>query len=116
VYERRVEPRKIVTYFSRVIDRTNGQLLGYLANITTGGFMLIGNVPLKTDSVFQLRIDLPDIYGENEQLDCDAKAVWRRPDDDPELFRVGLRLQEINPKILLILERLVSDYSLVPVA
>jgi hypothetical protein len=116
VYERRGENRKLLTYFSRVFDRNNGRLLGYLADITTGGFMLIGNVPLKTNSVFQLRIDLPDIYGENEQLDFNAKAVWTRPDEDPELFRIGLKLLDLNPKILFILERLINDYGLVKAA
>jgi PilZ domain len=116
MYERRVENRRLLTYFSRVFNRNNSRLLGYLADITTGGFMLIGDVPIKIDSILPLRIDLPENYGENEHLDFDAKVVWIRPDRDPELFRIGLKLLEINPKVLLILEQLINDYGLVKMA
>ncbi|MBN1148065.1 MAG: PilZ domain-containing protein [Anaerolineales bacterium] len=108
---RRRQDRKYLSFFSRVIDRYNGRLLGYLADLTTGGAMLVGNIPLKTGEVFHLRVDLPEDFTTRDQLDLEAKAVWSKPDIDPEFYRTGLQLVDIQPEDLLILERLLSDYG-----
>ncbi len=110
--ERRKNDRKYLTYFSRVVDRENGLLLGYLVDMTTGGALMIGTLPLKVNSDFHLRIDLPDNFAPQEQLDIDAKAVWCMPDTDPELYRTGLQLQQVKPSDLLTLEKLLSNYGL----
>jgi len=110
--DRRNQDRRYLTYFSRVIDRNNGRLLGYLADLTTGGALLVGNFPLKIGEVFQLRVDLPEEFTSRNQMDIEAKAVWSQPDIDPEFYRTGLQLLAIYPEDLLILERLLSDYGI----
>jgi len=109
---RRKYDRKLLTFFSSVIDRTNGRLLGYLVDMTTGGALMKGNFPLKVNSVFQLRIDLPENFADKEFVEIQAKAVWSMPDIDPEFYRTGLQLRDIDPRDLLILERLIADYGL----
>ena len=109
--ERRSESRKFLTYFSRVIDRDTGIMLGYLVDLTTGGALLIGNVSLSPDSVLQLRLDLPEDFSPQEKLEIEARAVWSRPDSDPEFYRTGLQLMNIEPKDLNTLERLLSIHS-----
>jgi hypothetical protein len=109
--ERRSESRKFLTYFSRVIDRDTGIMLGYLVDLTTGGALLIGNVSLKPDSVLHLRLDLPEDFFPKEQLDIEARAVWSRPDSDPEFYRTGLQLFNVKPTDLNTLERLLSIHS-----
>ena len=109
---RRRYDRKLLTFFSSVIDRTNGRLLGYLVDMTTGGALMKGNFPLKVNAVFQLRIDLPENFAEKEFIEIQAKAVWSIPDIDPEFYRTGLQLINIDPRDLLILERLIADYGL----
>ena len=108
---RRKQDRKYLSFFSRVVDRHNGRLLGYLADLTTGGALLVGNIPLKLGEVFQLRVDLPENFTTRDQLDLEAKAVWSQPDIDPEFYRTGLQLVDVQPMDLLILERLLSDYG-----
>ncbi len=107
--ERRKFNRKYLTYFSRVIDRENGMVLGFLVDLTTGGALMVGTIPLKVNSEFHLRIDLPDDFSNQKQLDIDAKAVWSMPDTDPELYRTGLQLKQVNPVDLLTLEKLLSS-------
>ena len=70
--ERRSENRKFLTYFSRVIDRDTGIMLGYLVDLTTGGALLIGNVSLKPNSVLQLRLDLPEDFSPQEKLEISS--------------------------------------------
>ena len=109
--ERRREERKFLTYFSRVIDRNSGHMLGYLVDMTTGGAMLVGNIPLKLQEVFDVSVDLPDGFADQKELDLVVRAVWSQPDTDPEFFRTGLQLVKIEPKMLLILERLLQRFS-----
>jgi len=109
---RRKYDRKLLTFFSSVIDRTNGRLLGYLVDMTTGGALMKGNLPLKVNAVFQLRIDLPENFADKEFIEIQAKAVWSMPDMDEEFYRTGLQLIDIDPRDLLILERLIAYYGL----
>jgi hypothetical protein len=106
--ERRRETRKFLTYFSRVLDRNSGILLGYLIDMTTGGALLIGNVRLEPNTYLNLRLDLPEDFYPQQELEMDARAVWCRPDSDPELYRTGLQLVNVKPKDLVILQRLLS--------
>ena len=110
--ERRKFDRKLLTYFSRVIDRKTGALLGYLVDMTTGGVMIVGDYPLKVNTDFELRIDLPDGYTDKERLDIEARAVWCLQDPDPELFRTGLKLIQVSPEEFQMLVKIISDYGL----
>jgi hypothetical protein len=112
--ERRREERKYLTYFSRVIDPNTGRMLGYLVDMTTGGAMLVGNVSLKLQEVYEICVDLPDGFAEMENLHLMVRAVWKQPDADPEFYRTGLQLVKIEPQALLLLERLLQRYSARP--
>lgn len=109
---RRKESRKYLKYFSRVTDRESGILLGYLVDMTTGGALLIGDYPLEANTLLDMRVDLPEGKFDREHLDLKALAVWCQPDSDPELYRTGLRLVEVDPGVFLILGRLLSAYGL----
>jgi hypothetical protein len=109
--DRRKFDRKFLTYFARVTDRKTGRLLGYLVDLTQKGALLIGDVPLKIDSIFQLRIDLPDEVSDKQSLDIDAIAKWNQPDMDPEFYRTGLEMVPSTDEQFSILEELLSHYS-----
>src|SRR4030067_1377964 len=104
--------RKLLAYFSRVFERKSGTLLGYLVDMTTGGMLIVGNYPLKVNSDFELRIDLPEGYDEKERLDIEARAMWCLQDPDPELYRTGMKLVEVSPKEFQMLVRIITDYGL----
>jgi hypothetical protein len=109
--ERRNEERKYLTYFSRVVDRNNGRPLGYLVDLTVHGAQLVGNIPLKLDHIFPLRIDLPEGFGDVRTLDLVAKAIWVEPDDDPEFYHTGLQLTEIADDQVETLQKLLDQYA-----
>lgn len=109
--DRRSESRKFLSYFSRVVERDSGYLLGYLVDLTTGGALLVGNIYLEPNSPLSLRLDLPEGFTLQEQLDLDVMTVWSRPDQEPELYRTGLRLINVTPSDLLILEKLLDRHG-----
>jgi len=110
--ERRKEVRKYLTYFSRVIDQDTGLLLGYLVDLTTGGALMVSSMPIKTNVVFNLRVDMPEDFSPQGQLEIQAKSIWCQPDTDPEFYRTGLQLMEVRPTDLVTFERLLSNYGL----
>lgn len=112
--ERRKFDRKFLAYFSRVIDRQTGTLIGYLVDMTPGGVMIISNYPLQVKSQYELLIDLPE-DGETKDevhLEVQAKAIWCMQDNDPELYRTGLELTHINPEHLALLKKVISNYGI----
>jgi hypothetical protein len=109
--ERRKFSRKYLSYFSRVMDPNTDRLLGYLVDLTTSGALMIGNISLRLGSVLPMRIDLPEDFSPEEHLDLIVKVVWIQPDEDPELFKTGLQMVEIQPSGLNVLERLLNNYA-----
>jgi len=109
--ERRRLSRKYLSFFSRVVDRNTERLLGYLVDLTAGGALMIGNISLKPGTLLSLRIDLPEDFSPQDQLDLIAKVVWILPDVDPELYRTGLQMVEIQPSDQGVMERLLTDYA-----
>jgi hypothetical protein len=109
--ERRSEDRKYLTYFSRVIDRKTGRLVGYMADLTTGGALLIADRELPTGTVLHLRMDLPDGFADKSHLNFNARVIWSRHDDDPDFYKTGLQLYEIALQDLATIQRVLSDYG-----
>ncbi len=93
------------------MDPNSDRLLGYLVDLTTGGALMIGNLSLKPGMVLPIRIDLPEDFAPQEHLDLITKVVWILPDVDPELYRTGLQMVEIQPSDLVVLEQLLNNYA-----
>jgi len=108
---RRSQERKYLDYFSRVLDRDSGILIGYLVDLTTGGALIVSNYSLKQNTILDLRIDLPEGFSEQKQLDFIAKIVWVLPDIDPEFYRIGIQLVDIRTSDLTALEHLIINFS-----
>jgi len=109
--DRRKLFRNYLSFFSRVIDRDSGYVLGYLVDLTARGALMIGSAFIKPGSTLALSIDLPEDISIQKQLDLVAKVVWVQPDVDPELYRIGLQLEETNSSDLRVLKNLLDNYA-----
>ncbi len=98
-------------FYSRVFDRKNGKMLGYLADMTVEGAMIISEEPIQTDETYRLRIDLPeDMYGK-AYLNLEAHAVWSKPDVNPNFFMTGFQLMNIPPDDKGTIQQIIMDYG-----
>jgi len=111
---RRNDDRKFLRFFSRVVDRKTGRIIGYLSDLTTGGALLIGERAVEKDVVLHLRMDVPEDFAEKDSLSFNAQVMWCRPDDEPDFYKIGLRLHEITWEDLALIERLLNEYGLTP--
>lgn len=108
---RRQQNRKYLTYFSSVVEPESGQLLGYLVDLTTGGALMVGTIPLQLHEIFKLHVELPEDFAPQRYLEINAKVVWRQQDEDPEFYRTGLQLIDMKGAELLQLERLINMHG-----
>lgn len=107
--ERRSLKRRDLVYYLRAYDRRNQQLLGHVANISTGGVMLIGERPIEPDTTYFLEMQFPiDIRG-RRSIEIEATSKWSRTNGNKESFSTGFELSDIGPDDLDTIAHLCSN-------
>jgi hypothetical protein len=110
--DRRSFPRKYLVMISRVFDRKTGKLLGHIADMTIEGMMIIGDLHLKANLVYELRMELPEnIFGINH-LDLVARSIWCHHDPIPTMHNTGFQLLELSDDDVAIIERILREYAI----
>lgn len=109
--DRRKHPRKYLMYFSRVIDRHSGILLGYLSDLTRDGLMLISETPIPLDQDYHLLMDLPEDFAPREQLALTAHSVWEKPDIDPNYLNTGFKIIGLEEADLILIDQIIERYG-----
>jgi hypothetical protein len=104
--------RRHLIYYLRVFDRTSGELVGHLVDVTAVGMMLISETPLATDAEFDLRMDLPPGLFESEAWEVSARSIWSRPDVNPAFWDTGLQFVGFTRHDELVVSDLVKYYGL----
>lgn len=110
--ERRKIKRKYLAFFTRVFDRSSGDLIGHLADLSSEGMMVISETPIHIEIDFDLQMDLAGPYFEKEHLDFSAQSVWCLPDINPNFWNTGFRITSITDEDIRILERIIEDFGI----
>lgn len=83
-----------------VIDSLREQTVGRIGNLSETGMMLVSDVPLREDALYQLSIQLPDAHGRCTPLDVGAHLLWSAPAGPPGTCIAGLRFIDVAPDAL----------------
>ena len=102
--ELRRTPRKRANFTSAVTDTLNGQLLGYLGNLSAGGLMLISAQPPCSEAIYQLGFDLPGSEPA-VTLELGVQAQWYAAAATPGQYWAGYRIIAISDEHQAALER-----------
>ncbi len=110
--EKRKLARRAFSYYMRVMDEANGQLLGHLADISTGGFKLDSSRSIPVNKDFRLRIDLtPEVASKSFMIFL-ARSKWCHADPiDPTSFNVGFQITNMTPGDFEIFSRMFEKYG-----
>ena len=110
--EKRKIDRRDFTYYMQVKDDATKQVMGYLSDISTGGFKIDSPTSIPTGHDFRLHLDLtPDIADKNSLVFI-ARSKWIRRDHvDPNTFNVGFEIINIAPGDMLIIQRMFEKYG-----
>ena len=110
--EKRRIPRRDFTYYMQVTDDLSKQLIGYLSDISTGGFRLDSPKKIPIGQDFRMQIKLtPDIADKNSMVFI-ARSKWCHPDHvDPNTYNVGFEIVHMAPSDMVIFQRMFDKYG-----
>lgn len=104
--------RRDFTYYMQVTNDLNKELIGYLSDISTGGFKLDSQKQITPGQDFRMRIELtPEIADKNVMVFV-ARSKWCHRDHiDPNSYNVGFEIVNMSPSDLVIFQRMFDKYG-----
>lgn len=104
--------RRDFSYYMQVTNDLTKELLGYLSDISTGGFKLDSPNQIVPGQDFRLHIELtPDIADKNAMVFI-ARSKWCHRDHiDPNSFNVGFEIINMSPSDMVIFQRMFDKYG-----
>jgi len=110
--ERRKLARKSLMAYSQVHDLLEGALLGYLADLTESGAMVIGENPVRVGRRINLQFELPELSGiALSKLTLPAVVIWCQPDVSPDFLNIGLEFEQVTPEQARVILALIDAYE-----
>jgi len=112
MHERRKFHRRYLAIYSRVFDLASGRVLGYLADLSLKGIMIISDDQLPVNKIFTLRFALPDYPGfSTDHLDLQARVAWCHADVDPAFQDIGFEFSKTSAQDIGIIEEMIVTYD-----
>ena len=110
--ENRVSPRKRVNEKIQIRDLNTGELIGNLVNISAGGLMLLSEVPLSPNRLFQFSMAFPTPINGIPVVEFGAECLWVQ--DDTETSGpcwAGFQIIDISDLGTSLLEQLMNEWT-----
>ena len=104
--------RKDFSCYMQLFNNETHELVGHLADISSGGFKLdsINLIPPNTD--LQFRLDLTSEVANKPFMVFVARSKWCKVDPlDPFCYNVGFQLISISPEDIEIFNRMIENYG-----
>jgi len=110
--ERRRMDRRAFSYYMRLMNERTGELVGHLADISTGGFKMESPKPIPSNADFRFRIELTSDVANVPFLVFSARSKWCQRDHiDHNTFNVGFQIIDMNPADVEIFSRMFEKYG-----
>lgn len=98
--------------YSQVFDLQGGRLLGYLADLTESGAMIIGPKPLDVGAELTLHLEVPELPDSKlERISLPARVIWCQPDISPEFLNIGFEFKDVGPELLPVIRGIMQVYE-----
>lgn len=81
--------RHYLIYYLRVYNRSNGEVMGHLVDITANGVMILRDSPIEVGTSYAMRIRWRNSEGKLQLADFDGVCRWCRPDVNPDFYGAG---------------------------
>ena len=110
--DKRKKDRREFTYYMQVKDEATKQVIGYLSDISTGGFKLDCPNRIPGGQDFRLQIDLTADVADKTSMIFIARSKWCHPDHiDPTSFNVGFEIVNMAPSDMMIFQCIFEKYG-----
>jgi hypothetical protein len=110
--DRRRLDRKDFSYYMQLFDHDTQELVGHLADISSGGFRIDSLSPIPPNKDIRFRLDLTSEVADKPFMVFVASSKWCKVDPlDPFCYNVGFQLINISPGDLEIFNRMIEKYG-----
>jgi hypothetical protein len=104
--------RKDFSYYMLIMDAGSKEIVGHLADISSGGFKLDTQKPVPANQDFRFLMNLPGEVASKPFMMFGARSRWCQVDPlDPCAYNVGYQLTHIFPEDLEIINRMMEKYG-----
>jgi tryptophanyl-tRNA synthetase len=104
--------RRDFTYYMQVTDDLSKKLIGYIADISTGGFRLDSPKQIPAGQDFRMNIALTRDIADKTSMVFIARSKWCHPDHvDPNTYNVGFEIINMAPGDMTIFQRMFDKYG-----
>ena len=110
--ERRNIKRRYLMYFLRIFDKKQDRFIGNLVDITTDGIMVMSENPIETNTVFQLKMYLPEKIKGKEEISFDARSIRSNKETRPAFYFTGFQYQKVDPDDAEIIKNLIDNFGI----
>lgn len=109
--ERRKSKRWLLSAYFETFADDGDNSLGYLAEVSRDGMMVLNKEPIQTNIVMPLRISLQEEAGNSQDMKVVGKVVRCQKDKDMDYYDTGFKLIEISEENQEMIERLIQFYA-----
>ncbi|HEY9152853.1 MAG TPA: PilZ domain-containing protein [Anaerolineales bacterium] len=110
--ERRKLDRRTFSYYMRLMNERTGELVGHLADLSTGGFKMDSSKPIPVNVDFKFRIELTSEIANVPFMVFGARSKWCERDHiDYSTFNVGFQITDMSPSNVEIFSRMFERYG-----
>ena len=110
--DKRKIKRRDFTYYMQVKDDLSKQLIGYISDISTGGFKLDSPKKIPPGQDFRMQITLSHDIADKNSMVFIARSRWCHPDHvDPNTYNVGFEIINMAPSDVAIFQRMFDQYG-----
>jgi hypothetical protein len=97
INEQRRSKRKPPGELVQVTNAMSGEVIGRIGNLSIDGLMLISNVPVVENGLYQFAFRLPDRQGREVHLEVGVHEQWSEPASVPGQYWSGFRIVDLAP-------------------
>jgi PilZ domain len=108
--EKREFPRKKAAITLKVSDLNTEEYVGNVVNISPGGIMMVTHLDIQANSVYQLRINIPDGYGKLDPIVFGGEILWIDKYMDKNKRWAGIQIIDISDEMTIRLVQLIDDF------
>ena len=107
---KRKAQRKKTNEFIEIHDKETDEFIGKLLDLSTKGMMILAMCSMITQTIYEIRIDLPKPIEGKHNLTFDAECVWcHESASSKKTYNAGFQITEIESEEIKTLQILLDD-------
>jgi hypothetical protein len=107
--EKRKLKRRHLIYYLHVLERSSGEHVGYLVDITTNGIMIMSENPAEPGTVLELKIMLSSEMSSKQYLDFDVKTIYCEKSINETTYDIGCELLHLSAEAFHGIEMIIDE-------